>query len=94
MHIACRVVFSFQVTLRLISVVPAALLILVAARLSKSVVYAAASRKLEPTTLVHRSMRASLRNMDRLLTSSRYAHAASLSVGFDLADLCEIVTRY
>ncbi|CAM9696972.1 unnamed protein product [Laminaria digitata] len=60
-----------QVTLRLISVVPAALVILGVVRGSKSFVHAASSRRLEPTTLVHRSMRASVRKMERLLTSSR-----------------------
>lgn len=60
-----------QVTLRLISVVPAALVILGVVRASKSFVHAASSRRLEPTTLVHRSMRASVREMERLLTSSR-----------------------
>ena len=60
-----------QVTLRLISVVPAALVILGVVRASKTFVHAATSRRLEPTALVHRSMRASVREMERLLTSSR-----------------------
>lgn len=60
-----------QVTLRLISVIPAALLIFAGVKVSRSFAHAASSRRLEPTALVHRSMRASLREVERLLTSSR-----------------------
>ncbi|CAM9536503.1 unnamed protein product [Ectocarpus fasciculatus] len=60
-----------QVTLRLISVIPAALLLFAVAKVSGPFVHAASSRRLEPTTAVHRSMRASLREIERLLTSSR-----------------------
>lgn len=60
-----------QVTLRLISVIPAALLIFAGVKVSRPFAHAASSRRLEPTALVHSSMRASLREIERLLTSSR-----------------------
>lgn len=60
-----------QVTLKLISVVPAALLIFAAIKVSTPFVHVASSRRWEPTALVHRSMRGSLREVERLLTSSR-----------------------
>ncbi|CAM9144905.1 unnamed protein product [Scytosiphon promiscuus] len=60
-----------QVTLKLISVVPAALLIFAVVKVSTPFVHAVSSRRWEPTALVHRSMRGSLREMERLLTSSR-----------------------
>lgn len=62
---------TLQVTLKLISVVPAALLIFAAVKVSTPFVHAVSSRRWEPTAMVHRSMRASLREMERLLTSSR-----------------------
>ncbi|CAM9267073.1 unnamed protein product [Ectocarpus sp. 6 AP-2014] len=52
----------------LISVIPAALLLFAVAKVSGPFVHAASSRRLEPTTAVHRSMRASLREIERLLT--------------------------
>ncbi|CAB1118703.1 unnamed protein product [Ectocarpus sp. CCAP 1310/34] len=62
------------VTLRLISVIPAALLLFAVAKVSGPFVHAASSRRLEPTTAVHRSMRASLREIERLLTGFVGSH--------------------
>lgn len=60
-----------QVTLLLISVVPAAIVLAIAAQLMRALLQSATSRRLEPTILVHRAMRVAVRDMERLLTSSR-----------------------
>ncbi|CAM9339237.1 unnamed protein product [Discosporangium mesarthrocarpum] len=60
-----------QVTLQVIAAVPAAVLGFLAYHLARSALHVAFSRRLEPTRMVHAAMRQSVREMERLLVSSR-----------------------
>ncbi|CAM9896846.1 unnamed protein product, partial [Choristocarpus tenellus] len=59
------------VILQLISAVPAGLALFIAYRFLRSVINAIVSQRLEPTRIIHGEMRRCVREVERLLTSSR-----------------------
>jgi ATP synthase regulation protein NCA2 len=69
-----------QVTLQAIAAVPAVLIIGVLYVGARNVWYSISSRKLEPTALVHANIRASVREIERLLVSSKGFTASNYSI--------------